>query len=209
LRSSCCAACRHGDDRDYLTLRYIRFTELADFLIVTLYASGSGVFLIRCRIHITMKVNMLKLPERLSSIVTIQRVLLLPIAAASLLGGCYVAPPRPVYVPPPPPPPPAYVAPAPAPPPADAPAVAVEVQASEPPPPLPDYVQPPCPEDGYLWTPGYWGYAPAGYFWVPGTWVAAAERRRAVDAPDTGASARVSMAFMAATGVRTSAFTAA
>lgn len=40
------------------------------------------------------------------------------------------------------------------------------------PPPLPVYVQPPCPVDGYLWTPGYWAYGPAGYYWVPGVWVA-------------------------------------
>jgi len=43
--------------------------------------------------------------------------------------------------------------------------------ASQPPPPLPDYDQPPCPDDGYLWTPGYWHWSPAGYYWVPGTWV--------------------------------------
>jgi hypothetical protein len=36
---------------------------------------------------------------------------------------------------------------------------------------LPDYEQPPCPEDGYLWTPGYWNYGAVGYYWVPGTWV--------------------------------------
>jgi WXXGXW repeat (2 copies) len=41
------------------------------------------------------------------------------------------------------------------------------------PPALPVYVQPPCPGDGYLWTPGYWAYGDAGYFWVPGTWVLA------------------------------------
>jgi hypothetical protein len=42
------------------------------------------------------------------------------------------------------------------------------------PPPLPVYVQPICPADGYLWTPGYWAYDPAfGYYWVPGTWVLA------------------------------------
>jgi hypothetical protein len=40
------------------------------------------------------------------------------------------------------------------------------------PPVLPVYVQPPCPTDGYLWTPGYWAYGPAGYYWVPGVWVA-------------------------------------
>ncbi len=45
--------------------------------------------------------------------------------------------------------------------------------AQQPPPPLPDYDQPPCPGDGYLWTPGYWSYAPTGYYWVPGAWVQA------------------------------------
>jgi hypothetical protein len=39
------------------------------------------------------------------------------------------------------------------------------------PPPLPVYEQPPIPDVGYLWTPGYWAYADAGYYWVPGTWV--------------------------------------
>ena len=41
------------------------------------------------------------------------------------------------------------------------------------PPALPVYAQPVCPGDGYLWTPGYWAYAPAGYYWVPGIWVMA------------------------------------
>lgn len=45
------------------------------------------------------------------------------------------------------------------------------MQANEAPPPLPDYEQPPCPEDGYLWTPGYWAWGGGGYYWVPGTWV--------------------------------------
>ncbi|MGH9511048.1 MAG: YXWGXW repeat-containing protein [Terriglobales bacterium] len=40
------------------------------------------------------------------------------------------------------------------------------------PPALPVYTQPPCPVEGYLWTPGYWAYAPVGYYWVPGVWVA-------------------------------------
>jgi hypothetical protein len=41
------------------------------------------------------------------------------------------------------------------------------------PPPLPVYEQPLCPGDGYLWTPGYWGYDydVTDYYWVPGTWV--------------------------------------
>jgi hypothetical protein len=40
------------------------------------------------------------------------------------------------------------------------------------PPVLPVYEQPPIPEPGYLWTPGYWAYADdPGYYWVPGTWV--------------------------------------
>ncbi|HEX3837711.1 MAG TPA: YXWGXW repeat-containing protein [Steroidobacteraceae bacterium] len=50
-------------------------------------------------------------------------------------------------------------------------APAVEVQVREAPPPLPDDEQPSCPEDGYLWTPGYWAWAGAAYYWVPGTWV--------------------------------------
>src|ERR1700720_5017268 len=41
------------------------------------------------------------------------------------------------------------------------------------PPALPVYVQPVCPGEGYLWTPGYWAYGEAGDFWVPGTWVLA------------------------------------
>jgi YXWGXW repeat-containing protein len=48
----------------------------------------------------------------------------------------------------------------------------VSVSVSIAPPALPVYEQPPCPGDGYIWTPGYWAYGPDGYFfWVPGTWV--------------------------------------
>ncbi len=43
--------------------------------------------------------------------------------------------------------------------------------AEQPPPALPDYDQPEAPGDNYMWTPGYWGYAPAGYYWVPGAWI--------------------------------------
>ena len=43
-------------------------------------------------------------------------------------------------------------------------------EVSQPPPQLPEYGQPPCPGDGYLWVPGYWAYS-GGYYWVPGTWV--------------------------------------
>ena len=38
------------------------------------------------------------------------------------------------------------------------------------PPPLPICVQPACPGDGYLWTPGYWGWGDGQYYWVPGAW---------------------------------------
>ena len=41
------------------------------------------------------------------------------------------------------------------------------------PPPLPVYVQPPCPQPGHMWTPGYWAWGNDGYYWVPGTWVPA------------------------------------
>jgi hypothetical protein len=41
------------------------------------------------------------------------------------------------------------------------------------PPALPVYEQPPCPEPGLMWTPGYWAYGEDGYYWVPGAWVPA------------------------------------
>ncbi|HEY6377036.1 MAG TPA: hypothetical protein VIX90_16065 [Edaphobacter sp.] len=47
------------------------------------------------------------------------------------------------------------------------------LEADQPPPQLPVYDQPPAPAPNYLWTPGYWSYAPVGYYWVPGAWVAA------------------------------------
>ena len=42
------------------------------------------------------------------------------------------------------------------------------------PPALPEYEQPACPQEGYLWQPGYWAYRTDGngYYWVPGAWVA-------------------------------------
>jgi len=46
----------------------------------------------------------------------------------------------------------------------------VSVSVTIAPPVLPVYEQPPCPGDGYIWTPGYWAYGPEGYYWVPGTW---------------------------------------
>jgi hypothetical protein len=46
--------------------------------------------------------------------------------------------------------------------------------SQQPPPPLPSYQQPPCPGDGYIWTPGSWQWDNAhGYYWVPGAWVSA------------------------------------
>jgi len=52
--------------------------------------------------------------------------------------------------------------------------VDVDVVADTAPPAMPDYEQPECPSDGYLWQPGYWAYTPYrnDYYWVPGTWVA-------------------------------------
>jgi hypothetical protein len=52
-------------------------------------------------------------------------------------------------------------------------AVGIGVSVHVAPPPIPvAVVQPPCPTEGYLWTPGYWAYGPAGYYWVDGVWVA-------------------------------------
>jgi len=45
-------------------------------------------------------------------------------------------------------------------------------EVNQPPPPLQEDDQPPCPVDGYIWTPGVWRWGAGGYFWVPGTWVA-------------------------------------
>lgn len=49
-------------------------------------------------------------------------------------------------------------------------AVGVGISVDVAPPALPVYVQPPCPVEGYLWTPGYWYWGADGYFWVPGVW---------------------------------------
>lgn len=49
--------------------------------------------------------------------------------------------------------------------------VSIGVSVTIAPPELPIYAQPPIPEDGYIWTPGYWAYGRGGYYWVPGTWV--------------------------------------
>ena len=50
--------------------------------------------------------------------------------------------------------------------------VDVDVSIDVAPPPLPVYDQPPIPEPGYLWAPGYWAWDDdVGYYWVPGTWV--------------------------------------
>ena len=45
------------------------------------------------------------------------------------------------------------------------------------PPPLPVYEQPVCPDEDYIWAPGYWAYDYDfnDYYWVPGTWVLAPE----------------------------------
>jgi hypothetical protein len=46
-----------------------------------------------------------------------------------------------------------------------------DLSAADAPPALLNYEQTPCPDDGYLWTPGYWGWRGGGYYWVPGAWV--------------------------------------
>ncbi len=45
------------------------------------------------------------------------------------------------------------------------------VSSSATPPPLPEEQQPALPEDGYLWTPGYWYWRNQAYVWIPGAWV--------------------------------------
>src|ERR1700730_15398756 len=55
--------------------------------------------------------------------------------------------------------------------------VSVNISVGVPPPELPVYDQPPIPDDGYIWTPGYWAWSDdiQDYYWVPGTWVLAPE----------------------------------
>jgi hypothetical protein len=45
------------------------------------------------------------------------------------------------------------------------------VSSATAPPPLPEEDQPTLPQDGSLWTPGYWYWRDRGYFWIPGAWV--------------------------------------
>jgi hypothetical protein len=49
--------------------------------------------------------------------------------------------------------------------------VVAGMSTSTAPPPLPAADQPPCPEEGDLWTPGYWAWDGVAYNWVPGVWV--------------------------------------
>lgn len=51
--------------------------------------------------------------------------------------------------------------------------VSMNVSVNVAPPELPVYDQPPIPQDGYMWTPGYWAWGDDinDYYWVPGTWV--------------------------------------
>ena len=51
----------------------------------------------------------------------------------------------------------------------------VVISVSFAPPALPIYDQPPCPEDGWIWVPGYWAWDDddQDYYWVPGSWVEA------------------------------------
>jgi len=89
-------------------------------------------------------------------------------AEANARAQGYYGPPPPGYYGPPPrryygPPHAGYYSPPPP--------VAIAVSITTAPPPLPLYEQPLCPGPGYIWTPGYWGYAAGGYYWVPGTWL--------------------------------------
>jgi hypothetical protein len=57
--------------------------------------------------------------------------------------------------------------------PADSTQVDASVAVNTAPPSLPNYAQPDCPVDGYLWQPGYWAYSSYynDFFWVPGAWI--------------------------------------
>jgi hypothetical protein len=48
----------------------------------------------------------------------------------------------------------------------------VDISVNFAPPVLPVIEQPPCPVEGYIWTPGYWAWGTGDYYLVPGAWVA-------------------------------------
>src|ERR1700730_13834282 len=48
--------------------------------------------------------------------------------------------------------------------------VVVGISVRVAPPALPVYTQPAGPGPGYMWTPGYWGYADGNYGWHRGYW---------------------------------------
>jgi hypothetical protein len=83
----------------------------------------------------------------------------------------------------------------------------VFVQVTIAPPVLPVYVQPACPGDGYIWTPGYWAYGPDGYYWVPH--VGAGAGPGFFGRQDIGAGVEVFMFGTPDTGARTSGSMAA
>jgi WXXGXW repeat (2 copies) len=47
----------------------------------------------------------------------------------------------------------------------------VSISVTIAPPPLQVDTQSSCPDDGYIWIPGYWAYANDTYYWVPGQWI--------------------------------------
>ncbi len=47
----------------------------------------------------------------------------------------------------------------------------IQISVNVAPPAIAVFDQPPCPGDGYIWTPGYYQYGDYGYYWVPGNWV--------------------------------------
>src|SRR5579883_3269855 len=48
--------------------------------------------------------------------------------------------------------------------------ISIGVSVNIAPPELPVYEQPPIPGEGYLWTPGYWGFENGAYLWHEGYW---------------------------------------
>src|SRR5712692_3963837 len=86
--------------------------------------------------------------------------------------------------------------------------VSIGISVGYPPPPLPVYEQPICPEEGYIWTPGYWAWDGDDYFWVPGTWVPAPERGFSGHRP-IGVGAELSLFSMRVIGAHGLVFTAA
>ena len=78
--------------------------------------------------------------------------------------------------------------------------ISVGVRVGIAPPPLPEYEQPDCPGDGYIWTPGFWDWDGNEYYWVPGTCRWSLRKWESSGLRDIGVGATADIISIRATG---------